>query len=119
MLDFPDPALPYTLSTDASKVGLGGVLKQTTEDGKIKIIYYLSRVLSKSESRYSTTELEALAMVWAITKLHSYLLENEFKVETDHCPLCQFHKKKSLNGRLDRWAMEILSEYNITEIKYK
>ena len=119
VLDFPDPALPYTLSTDASKVGLGGVLKQTTEDGKIKIIYYLSRVLSKSESRYSTTELEALAMVWAITKLRSYLLGNEFKVETDHCPLCQFHKKKSRNGRLDRWAIEILSEYNITEIKYK
>ncbi|CAM4836395.1 unnamed protein product [Rotaria magnacalcarata] len=119
VLDFPDPALPFTLSTDASTVGLGAVLKQTTEDNKIKIIYYLSRTLTKSESRYSTTELEALAMVWSIMKLRTYLLGKDFKVETDHCPLCQFHKKKSRNGRLDRWSIEILSEYNITEINYK
>ncbi|CAF4090667.1 unnamed protein product [Adineta steineri] len=119
MLEFPDPDLPYVLSTDASKVGLGAILKQITQDGRIKIIYYLSRVLTNSESRYSTTELEALAMVWSITKLRPYLLGRDFTIETDHCPLCQFHKKKSRNGRLDRWAIEILTEYNIMEIKYK
>ncbi|CAF3617385.1 unnamed protein product [Rotaria socialis] len=119
VLEFPDPDLPFTLSTDASRLGLGAVLKQMTRDGKLKIIYYLSRVLSKSESRYSTTELEALAMVWAVVKLRSYLLGKDFTVETDHCPLCQFHKKKSRNGRLGRWSIDILFEYNITEIKYK
>jgi len=76
-------------------------------------------MLTTAELKYSTTELEALATVWAITKLRPYLLGRDFKVETDHCPLCQFHKKRSRNGRLDRWAIEILSEYNITEIKYK
>ncbi|CAF4423188.1 unnamed protein product [Rotaria socialis] len=119
VLEFPDPDLPFTLSTDASRLGLGAVLKQMTRDGKLKIIYYLSRVLSKSESRYSTTELEALAMIWAVVKLRSYLLGKDFTVETDHCPLCQFHKKKSRNGRLGRWSIDILFEYNITEIKYK
>ncbi|CAF3445543.1 unnamed protein product [Rotaria socialis] len=119
VLDFPDSALPFTLSTDTSTFGLGAVLKQTSEDNKIKIIYYLSRTLTESEFQYSTTELEALAMVWSIMKLRPYLLGKELKVETDHCPLCQFHKKKSRNGRLDRWSIEILSEYNITEINYK
>ncbi|CAF1442774.1 unnamed protein product, partial [Rotaria sordida] len=119
VLEFPDPKLPYVLSTDASRVGLGAVLKQITENGRIKIIYYLSRVLTNAELRYSTTELEALAIVWAITKLRPYLLGKDFRIETDHCPLCQFHKKRSRNGRLDRWAIEILSEYNIIEIKYK
>ncbi|CAF1004605.1 unnamed protein product [Didymodactylos carnosus] len=42
----------------------------------------------------------------------------EFSVETDHCPLCNFHKKTSKNGRADRWSLE-LAEYDITEIKYK
>ncbi|CAF1541924.1 unnamed protein product [Didymodactylos carnosus] len=42
----------------------------------------------------------------------------EFSVETDHCPLCNFHKKPSKNGRVDRWSLE-LAEYDITEIKYK
>ncbi|CAF1370955.1 unnamed protein product [Rotaria sordida] len=119
VLEFPDPKLPYVLSTDASRVGLGAVLKPITENGRIKIIYYLSRVLTNAETRYSTTELEALAIVWAITTLRPYLLGKDFRIETDHCPLCQFHKKRSRNGRLDRWAIEILSEYNITEIKYK
>ncbi|CAM4928332.1 unnamed protein product [Rotaria socialis] len=119
VLEFPDPELPFILSTDASQLGLGAVLKQMNRDGKLKVIDYLSRVLSKSESRYSTTELEALATVWAVGKLRSYLLGKDFTVETDNCPLCQFHKKKSRNGRLDRWSIDILSEYNITEIKYK
>ncbi|CAF4802846.1 unnamed protein product, partial [Rotaria socialis] len=83
VLDFPDSALPFTLSTDTSTVGLGVVLKQTSEDNKIKIIYYLSRTLTESEFQYSTTELEALAMVWSIMKLRPYLLGKELKVETD------------------------------------
>ncbi|CAF1360929.1 unnamed protein product [Rotaria sordida] len=74
VLGFLDPKLPYVLSTDASRVGLGAVLKQITENGRIKINYYLSRVLTNAETRYSTTELEALAIVWAITKLRPYLL---------------------------------------------
>ncbi|CAF4071366.1 unnamed protein product, partial [Rotaria sp. Silwood2] len=119
VLEFPGPKLSYVLSTDASRVGLGAVLKQIAEDGRIKIIYYLSRVLTNTELRYSTTKLEALAIVWARTKLRPYLLGKDFRIETDHCPLCQFHKKRSRSERLDRWAIEILFEYNITEIKYK
>jgi hypothetical protein len=119
MLDFPDPHRPFRLATDASNTGLGAVLKQVTADGHIKIVYYLSRVLSKAEMRYSTTELEALAMVWALKKLRAYVLGREVEIETDHYPLCQFHKGRSRNGRLDRWAVEMLSEYNITEIRYK
>ncbi|CAF4778214.1 unnamed protein product, partial [Rotaria sp. Silwood2] len=52
VLEFPDPKLSYVLSTDASRVGLGAVLKQVAEDGRIKIIYYLSRVLTNTELRY-------------------------------------------------------------------
>ncbi|CAF4758120.1 unnamed protein product, partial [Rotaria sp. Silwood2] len=103
VLEFPGPKLSYVLSTDASRVGLGAVLKQIAEDGRIKIIYYLSRVLTNTELRYSTTKLEALAIVWARTKLRPYLLGKDFRIETDHCPLCQFHKKRSRSERLDRW----------------
>lgn len=119
MLDFPDPNRRFYLATDASKTGLGAVLKQIMEDGQVRVIYYLSRVLSNTETRYSTTELEALAMVWALKKLRAYVLGREIQIETDHCPLCQLHKSKSRNGRLDRWAIEILSEYNIIDIRYK
>ncbi|CAF3314989.1 unnamed protein product [Rotaria sp. Silwood2] len=119
VLEFPDPTGSYVLSTDASNNGLGGILKQITTSGKLKILYYLSRKLSPSERKYSTTEKEALAMVWCIDRLRPYLLGVDFKVETDHCPLCNIHKKKSRNGRIDRWIVDVLQEYNILEIKYK
>ncbi|CAF4540750.1 unnamed protein product, partial [Didymodactylos carnosus] len=79
VLQFPDPTSSYVLSTDASNGGLGGILKQVTTGGKMKIIYYLSRKLSPSESKYSTTEKEALAMVWSIDRLRPYLLGVDFK----------------------------------------
>ncbi|CAF4260388.1 unnamed protein product [Rotaria sordida] len=63
VLDFPGPDLQYKLSTNASNVGLGAVFKEVPKDRRIKIIYYLLCALSKNESRYSTTELEALAMM--------------------------------------------------------
>ncbi|CAF2847659.1 unnamed protein product [Rotaria sp. Silwood2] len=40
------------------------------------------------------------------------------KVETDHCPLCSFNKKKFQNSRIERWQLQ-LSEYDITTITYQ
>ncbi|CAF1251885.1 unnamed protein product [Didymodactylos carnosus] len=96
LLSFPDPSSPLVLSTDASDIGYGGVLKQITKDGP-KPIRYLSRKLNPAEKRYGTTEKECLAMVRCIEEFRSYLLGREFTVETDHCPLYNFHKKPSKN----------------------
>ncbi|CAF1622430.1 unnamed protein product, partial [Didymodactylos carnosus] len=49
---------------------------------------------------------------------HHYLDGRDFIIETDHCPLCDFHRKKSANGRIDRWSIK-LSEFNIIAIKHK
>ncbi|CAF4364857.1 unnamed protein product, partial [Didymodactylos carnosus] len=117
LLSFPDPSSPLVLSTDASDIGYGGVLEQITKDGP-KPISYLSRKLNPAEKRYGTIEKECLTMVRCIEEFRSYLLGREYTVETDHCPLCNFHKKPSKNGRVDRWSIG-LGEYDIVEIKYK
>ncbi|CAF1624120.1 unnamed protein product, partial [Didymodactylos carnosus] len=44
--------------------------------------------------------------------------DSTFTVETDRCPLCNFHRKSAKNGRVDRWSIG-LGEYDILEIKYK
>ena len=61
-----DPAKDTEISVDASPVGLAAILSQV--DGKTgthHIITYANRSLSETEQRYSQTELEALAVVWA------------------------------------------------------
>ena len=74
-LNFPDNSTPFILSTDASKVRVGGVLK---------VNYCLSRLLSETESRYSTTEREALAIMWCLDKLRYHMGDSLVTIESDH-----------------------------------
>jgi hypothetical protein len=79
-----DPLKDTELTTDASLVGLSAILTQTTPgmDDR-KIVAYVSRSLSDVEKRYSQTEREALAIVWAIERLHIYLYGGHFTLFTD------------------------------------
>ncbi|PIK47525.1 hypothetical protein BSL78_15613 [Apostichopus japonicus] len=72
--------------TDASPVGLGAVLLQT-QNSQPRIISYASRSLSEVERRYSQTEKESLAIVWACERFHVYLYCLKFEKLTDHKPL--------------------------------
>lgn len=119
-LNFPDKSTPFILSTDASKVRVGGVLKQLV-NGDLKVNYYLSRLLSQTESRYSTTEREALAIMWCLDKLRYYIGDSLITIETDHKPLVNFHKKLNFaNKRVDSYLLKMQDMlHQIVEIRYK
>jgi len=53
------------MTTDASTAGLGAVLSHVQE-GIERPISFASRQLNKVEGAYSASELETLAVVWAI-----------------------------------------------------
>ena len=59
---------------------------QYFDDEKLPIVY-ASRKLNPAETRYSTTERECLAIVWATKRFHPYLYGREFIIECDHEPL--------------------------------
>ncbi len=65
VLKFPDFNSPFIVDTDASNTSLGAVLSNVI-DGVEQPLVYASRVLSKTESNYSTTKREALAVVQAL-----------------------------------------------------
>lgn len=113
-LDFPHEEHPVILTTDASKVGIGGTLQQVIH-GETKNLYYHSQVTSSAQRRYSPIELEALAIWMCFQRMRSYLVGRSITIYTDHCPLCNMMTSSVKNRRVDRISL-LLQEYNIEKI---
>ena len=101
---------------DASDYTVGAVLGQK-KDKKLHVIYYASRTLDDTQSRYTTTEKELLAVVFAFEKFRSYLVGSKAIVYTDHAALRYIYSKKDTKPRLLRWIL-LLQEFDM-EIKDK
>jgi hypothetical protein len=112
IIHFVDFDLPLHVATDASNVGLGAVLYQLPEGEanpkNIKYISFVARSLQPSERRYSTTQKELLAIVFALKKLHYYLWGRHFTLYTDHRALTFMHSQKEMNSMLTAWQETIL-----------
>lgn len=119
VLVYPDFEKEFILYTDASKLALGAVLHQKGDDGKEYVIAYENKTLNKAEQNYTTTELECLAVIWAIEKFDYYLEGNKFKVITDHIALKWLFNKAIPKGRIGRWIMRIQPYIHNMEVIHK
>ena len=102
----PDYNLPFAIYTDASNIGIGGVLTQTV-DNKEYVIAYCSRTLNRAEQNYSTTERECLAVVYSIKEFRPYIYGTPFTVTTDHQALMWLAKLDNTSPRLARWILAL------------
>ena len=71
-LGYFDIDVPTQVTANTSPVGLGAVLTQKQKNG-LSVMCYASRSLTDTERRYSQTEKEVLALIWAWEKFHPYV----------------------------------------------
>ncbi|CAF1079374.1 unnamed protein product [Brachionus calyciflorus] len=115
-LALPHFDITMILSTDACAYGYGAVLEKIIVEINYLIAYF-SKSYTQTQSKYSTSEKELLAIVMSIEYFHHYLSGKFFIVYTDHQPLTWILHKTNTHPRLERWLLR-LSQYNF-EIIYK
>ncbi|GFX51068.1 retrovirus-related Pol polyprotein from transposon 17.6 [Trichonephila clavipes] len=92
---FPLPNIEELLEKcDASNHEIGVVLSQVCENEEHPIMF-LSKRLSLAEQKFSTTEKECAAIIFAVQKLKCYLDGHQnFAIQTDHNPLVWFDSRR-------------------------
>ncbi|KAF3931381.1 Protease [Dactylella cylindrospora] len=121
-----EPKIQYHLVTDASKTGIGGILFQMPDieagveatlknKGAERIIMFISFKLADAETRYTTTEREALAVVRCLAEVRWLVHGSPFpvKIYTDHSALLKVFGKGAddSHSRIARWQ-DRLGEYD-------
>ena len=86
ILRFLDWSRKFHVHIDASALAIDAILAQPTDDSTDHPNAYARRKLNKAQRNYSTTEREALGMVFALQKFRHYLIENPFCIL--HGPSC-------------------------------
>lgn len=86
---------PSKVHTDASAVGVGAGLIQKADEQENPIAK-ASKSLNEPQGNYGATELELLAVVFAVEKFQYYFEgAMSFKKVTDHAAISPFSKPKN------------------------
>ena len=104
VIQTPKWAKDFHVFVDTSYRAIGALL-QLSEPNWYRLVYYARQKLSTTERNYSTTEKEALGMIFNVNKFRHYLLVQKFTFHVNHCALLYLVSKQSLTGKLARWTL--------------
>ncbi|XP_022000406.2 uncharacterized protein LOC110897975 [Helianthus annuus] len=104
-LTAPQKDEPLILYLSAAEVAVGAVL-MVERDGVQTPIYYISKMLTGPETRYSIMEKLVLALVHASRRLRRYFSGHVITVLTNY-HLGQILSKLDVAGHLAKWAIEL------------
>lgn len=107
MLRLYDPVAETELHTDACSEGLGAILLQKQKDMSWAPIAYFSQSTTENEKKYHSFEIEMLAIVRAVERLHLYLYGMTFIIITDCNSLVYAINKANINPRIARWTLTV------------
>nr|CAN62821.1 hypothetical protein VITISV_013041 [Vitis vinifera] len=112
VLALPNFSKEFIIETDASGQGIGAVLMQEGHP-----IAYISKALSDRFQTLSTYEKEMLAILMAIKKWESYLVDRHFVIKTDHQSL-KYLLEQRVTTPTQQALVAKLMQYDY-EIRYK
>ena len=118
MLAHPDPAAPIALTTDASKLGIGGVLEQFS-NGIWQPLGFWSRHLKPAQHKWSTFRRELYAVQQGLRHFITEVEGRHLVIFTDHKPLLGAFKSPELQPH-DPIASNQLQEISMhtNDIRY-
>ena len=119
LLFMPDFSKPFVIYTDACVEGLAAALYQKDEEGAERPLVFISRKLKPAESRYGASNLECLAVIWALDKLHFYLDGAVFTVITDCVAVSNLLTCKWISRQLVRWQAALQAYHGRITIKHR
>jgi RNase H-like domain found in reverse transcriptase len=107
----------FGLSVDASATAVGCCLFQWAPGGQEIPIAFASMKLTDTQSRWSTIEREAFAVIWALKRFRAWIFMSKINVYSDHNPLSYLTDASPKSAKLARWALA-LQEFNI-DFRYR
>ncbi|XP_075095392.1 uncharacterized protein LOC142173674 [Nicotiana tabacum] len=102
----PIPGKPLILYISAQERSIGALLAQGNNEGKENAIYYLSRMMTPNELKYSPIEKLCLALVFSIQKLKHYFQAHVVQLVSRANPIKFVMSKPVLSDRLARWYLQ-------------
>ncbi|CAM9466019.1 unnamed protein product, partial [Heterosigma akashiwo] len=103
----------FSLETDASKTGIGGVLMQVNGEGRNRPVAFTSRLTKPAEKNYSVYDLELLAVIHCIQTFRQYIYGHHFKLISDNMAIKSLMGLRRPTSRLARWQV-MLSQYDFS-----
>lgn len=104
---FNHKATVTQVHTDASSVGLAGMLLQGPYELDLRMVNCVSKKTTEAEAHYHSSRLELYAIVWTLRRLRLYLLGMEFTIITDCQALVYLMEYKGNKHQVARWFDEL------------
>ncbi|XP_059658752.1 uncharacterized protein LOC132305086 [Cornus florida] len=109
---------PLRLYLSAADESIGTLLAQNNEWGKEQAIYYLSRVLTLVECRYTSIEKLCLSLYYAAMKLRTYMLPVAVYIISQIDLIKYMFSRPLITGRIGKWSLALM-EFSFKYIPQK
>ncbi|XP_058198420.1 uncharacterized protein LOC131313941 [Rhododendron vialii] len=109
---------PLKLYISTAEGSIGCLLAQDNEQGKEQAVYYLSRLLTPCERRYTPIEKLCLALYFATIKLRHYMLPVVVYIMSQIDLIKYLLSRPIMRGRIGKWSWALM-EFNFQYVPQK